>query len=100
MMPLKDVMIKGNVNGTISTVSVQLQYVLASGDQQIECNLNFSVNSKSIVSSLSAKIEGKLIKAMIREKEEAKEKYDDAIAADNTVIIGKSSNNKKNCIIF
>jgi Ca-activated chloride channel family protein len=98
LVPLKDIVIKGTLNGTISTVNVQLGYVNSSEDQPIECTFDFSINSKSIVSSLSARIGDKLIEASIREKEEAKEKYDDAIAAGNAAILGEQSDKKKNCI--
>ncbi len=69
MVPLKDIVIKGTLNGTMSTVNVQLGYVNSSEDQPIECAFDFPVNSKSIVSSLSARIGDKLIEASIREKE-------------------------------
>ena len=98
LVPLKDVVINGTLNGTISTVNVQLGYVNASEDQPIECTFDFPVNSKSIVSSLSARIGDKLIEASIREKEEAKEKYDDAIAAGNAAVLAEKSDTKKNCI--
>ena len=39
-----------------------------------------------------------MIEAAIKEKEEAKEKYDDAIAAGNTAILAQKSEKKQNSI--
>ena len=41
------------------------------------------------MSSLSFRIGDKLIEANIREKEEAKEKYEDAIAGGHAAILGE-----------
>ena len=50
IVPGIDIVIKGTLNGTLSTVSVQLGYVNSSEDQPIECTFDFPINSKSIVS--------------------------------------------------
>lgn len=54
----------------------------------MECTFEFPLSEKSAVTRLTAQIGDKLIDASIREKEDAKDKYDDAMAAGNTAMLG------------
>ena len=41
LVPLKEVVIKGMLNGAVSTVHVQLTYVNSSEESPIECSFDF-----------------------------------------------------------
>jgi hypothetical protein len=57
------------------------------GDQNpIECTFEFPLDNQTVVSKLVAQIGDKVIEATIQEKEEAKEKYGDAIASGNAAV--------------
>lgn len=72
-----------------------MTYVNKTEEQPIEVTFEFPLTDKSSVTKLSAQIGDKLIEAQIKEKEEAKEKYDDAMAAGNTAILGTQDEKKK-----
>lgn len=97
-MPLTDVSIKGMFNGSIAKLDVQMSYVNANTDSPLECTFEFPITDKSAMTRLRALIGDKIVEAAIKEKEEAKEKYDDAIAAGNTAILAEESEKKHNAI--
>ena len=94
-MPLTDVLIKGTLNGSVTSLNVQLSYANRDNDSPIECTFEFPLGEKSALTRLCAQIGDKLIEANIREKEEAKEKYDDAIASGHTAFMAEKSEKKK-----
>jgi len=93
-VPLTHVDVKGTINGGLSKVSVELGYVNKE-ETSIECTFEFPLSEKSAVTKLCAQIGDKLIEANIKEKEEAKEKFDDAIAAGHTAVMAEKSEKKK-----
>lgn len=55
-------------------------------ENPIECTFEFPLESSTIVTKLFAQIDDRVIEAKIKEKEEAKEIYNDAIASGNTAV--------------
>ena len=96
LVPLTDVVIKGTINGSLTNLNVQLSYINNDGESPIESTFEFPLTEKSAVTRLSAIIGDKLVEANIRHKEEAKEKYDDAIASGNTAFMAEKSEKKQN----
>lgn len=96
LVPLTDVAIKGTINGSLTNLNVQLSYINNDGESPIESTFEFPLTEKSAVTRLSAIIGDKLVEANIRHKEEAKEKYDDAIASGNTAFMAEKSEKKQN----
>ncbi len=100
LVPLTDVAIKGTINGSLTNLNVQLSFINNDDESPIECTFEFPLKSdgKSSVNHLSAIIGDKLIEANIRQKEEAKEKYDDAISSGNTAFMAEKSEKKQNAM--
>lgn len=61
----------------------------------MECTFEFPINEKSIVTKLAALIGDRLVEASIREKEEGKERYDDAVAGGHTAFFAENSEKKQ-----
>ena len=96
-MPLNKVHIKGVLNGAVSTIDVELDYT-NKDKNAIECTFEFPLTDNQVVTSLTAMIGDKVIEAKIQDKEEAKEKYDDAIAGGHAAVLGEKSEKKKNAM--
>ena len=96
LVPLTDVVIKGVMNGSLTTLDVQLSYVNNDSESPIECTFEFPLTEKSAVTRLAAQIGDRIVEASIRAKEEAKERYDDAIASGHTAFMAEKSEKKKN----
>lgn len=94
LLPLTDVSLKGTLAGPIASYDVQLSYANLSEESPIECTFEFPISNKLCITKLTAMIGDKMVEAKIREKEEAKVKYDDAIAAGNTAVFAEQT--KKN----
>lgn len=89
LLPLKSVELTGTLNGCIVKLDVQMTYVNTSAESAIECTFEFPLALGTIVERLVAVIGDKVVEASIREKEEAKEKYDDAIAGGHAAVIAE-----------
>ncbi len=77
-----------------AVLDVQLTYVNVGSDSPIECTFEFPLEKTSVISKLVAQIDDRVLEAKVKEKEDAKEQYDDAIAAGNTAVFAERD--KKN----
>ena len=74
--------ITADINITDYSASVTLtQTYKNSSNQSIEASYNFPVSENSAITGFTAKINDKVIRAEIKENEEAKQVYDDSIAS-------------------
>ena len=74
--------ISADVNITDYSASVTLtQTYKNSSDQPIEASYNFPITDNSAITGFTAKINDKIIRAEIKENEEAKQVYDDSISS-------------------
>jgi hypothetical protein len=89
LLPLKRVELTGIMNGAIAHIDVQMDYVNASNESAMECTFEFPLSDKSIVHKLVAVIGDKVVEATIREKEEAKQRYEDAIAGGHAAVLAE-----------
>ena len=89
LVPLKNVDIKGRLEDGIAHISAHMFYVNEHSEDSskpLECSFEFPIEESTVVSKLIATINDKTIEAKIQGKEEAKEKFDDAVAAGNTAV--------------
>ena len=88
MLPLKSVDLKGQLNGSIASIDLQLTYQNESHESAMECAFDFPITANSIVSKLVACIGDRVVECSIRDKEEAKQRYEDAIAGGHAAVLG------------
>ena len=89
LVPLKNVDIKGRLEDGVAHISAHMFYVNEHSEDSskpLECSFEFPIEESTVVSKLIATINDKTIEAKIQGKEEAKEKFDDAVAAGNTAV--------------
>ena len=79
-LPLKSVSVEARVRGFVLGLSSTLTYSNDSSDP-VEVLFRFPLEKSHTVVGLTALIDGRKIKADVREKEEARAQYDDAIAS-------------------
>ena len=87
-LPLKEVSVKANVEGYVLGLVARLLYKNDSEDPA-EIIFRMPVEQSQAVVAMSAVVDGRKIKATIRDKKRAQEMYDDAIASGSTAALGK-----------
>ena len=55
----------------------------------MECEFIFPIDEQTILAEFEASIDGRTIRTNVKEKEQAEEIYDDAVAGGNTAVIAK-----------
>ena len=88
LVPLKKVSMKANMTGYLVGLQSTLQYSNDS-EEPLEVLFKFPVEESFAVVGLEAVVGGRKIKAQIREKEEAKQAYDDAKARGFTAALAE-----------
>ena len=99
LVPLQDVTILGDLEAGLASLNVQLTYANTGDENPIECTFEFPLEKNTVVSKLVALIDGKTIEAKIQEKEEAKQKYDDALASGNAAVYAERDQKNKDEVI-
>ena len=79
MVPLKDVQIFATLEGSIAKVDYNMTYLNPS-ENPIECTYEFPLEPETLFSSLKVYLDGKVIEALVLEKEEAKQVYEEVVA--------------------
>ena len=79
MVPLTKVEAKSTIQNGQATMDFELTYSNTT-DNPFECSYEIPVDNECIVGALKAKIGDKEVTAIVKEKDEAKAKYDDAVA--------------------
>ena len=88
-MPLTKVAVKSELRGIMATTNVELTYVNPSKDDPLECTYTFPLDKTSVLAKFEASIDNRIIVTKIKDKESAKEQYDDAVASGNTAVIAE-----------
>ena len=91
LVPLQNVHIDGVITSGHAVVNVQLTYQNLSDENPIECTFEFPLDDQTLVSRLVAQIDDRVIEAKVKEKEEAKQQYSDAVASGNTAVYAERS---------
>ena len=87
-LPLKSVSVGAHVKGYVLGLKSTLTYSNDSPDP-VEVLFRFPIEKSHAVVALRAIIDGRTIKAEIREKEEARALYDDAIASGQSAALAE-----------
>ena len=87
-LPLKNVSVQAEVKGYVLGLLSTLKYSNDSSDP-VEVLFRFPVEQSQAIVGLTAVIDGRKIKAQVREKEEARAAYDDAIASGQSAALGE-----------
>ena len=87
-IPLKDVSVNATINCYLVGLDSRLKYS-NDGTEPLEVVFRFPVEESFAVVGLEAIIAGRRIKADLREKEEAQQEYDDALASGFTAALGE-----------
>lgn len=93
LVPLKAVKVGGCLEGPLAIVDIDLTYINEDSESAIECSYEFPLDKDTVVSRLVAKIGDKEIEAKIKEKELAKEVYDNAMAGGNAAVYAEKKSN-------
>lgn len=83
-IPLKKSHVSAKIHNSIANITYSQTYENTEKDNPIECIYKFPCDPYFSVTGMHITLDDKEIDAVIMEKEEAKEQYDDAVAAGNT----------------
>ena len=87
-IPLKAVTVDVRIQGYLVGVAASLRYA-NDGEEPLEVVFRFPVPDSWAVVGLDAAIAGRSVRGVVREKEEARQMYDDAIASGFSAAIGE-----------
>ncbi|XP_078471870.1 von Willebrand factor A domain-containing protein 5A-like [Lampetra planeri] len=85
-VPLKAISVEVSVQGFVASVRATLSYLNAEAFP-VEASFLFPLDEDSAVHAFSASLNGRHIDAIIKEKEKAKEEYDDAMSSGHTAFL-------------
>ncbi|XP_061434449.1 von Willebrand factor A domain-containing protein 5A-like [Lethenteron reissneri] len=85
-VPLKAISVEVSVQGFVASVRATLSYLNAEAFP-VEASFLFPLDDDSAVHAFSASLNGRHIDAVIKEKEKAKEEYDDALSSGHTAFL-------------
>ncbi|SKA83927.1 Ca-activated chloride channel family protein [Clostridium sp. USBA 49] len=74
---LKEVSISGNVCGEFAEISIKKEYINVS-NSNIDCSYIFPIPETALITGLEATLGGRIIKAVIEDKEEARKIYENS----------------------
>ena len=98
ILPLQKVGIDVKIEGAFATVDLDLIYLNPSHSSTLEACYEFPLEKTTLLSKLTAEINGKTIEAEVRGKEKAKENYDDAMASGHAAILVEREDEKKEAL--
>ena len=87
-LPLRSLAVEGDINGYVVGLSIKLIYDNEDSGP-VEVTFRMPLEEKYVLTDLTALIDGRRIKADVKEKEEAKVVYDDAIASGLPAALGE-----------
>ena len=89
VLPMKSVSITGTLEGFMSDMHIDLSYCNTSKVDSIECSYEFPLDSDTVFAGLTAIIGDKEVEAIIKDKETAKERYDDAVGQGHVAVFAE-----------
>ena len=89
LLPLKKVEIKGELRGALATTCVEMTYLNPHEDRPLECKYSFPLEKSTMLANLEVSIDDRVMITKIIDKEDAKEKYDDSVAAGKAVVMAE-----------
>ena len=88
VLPLKDVSVEAEIQGYVMGLESTLKYANKSPDPA-EIVFRFPLEQSHAVVGLTAIIDGRKIKAQLKEKEEARADYDDVLASGQSAALAE-----------
>jgi hypothetical protein len=89
LVPLKAVKVSVLLDAGVSRLDLQLTYTNLDATSPIETTFEFPIDEATILSQLVAIIDDRVVEAVVKEKENAKNIYNDAMAAGNAAVFAE-----------
>ena len=86
LVPLKSVKATVVLDAGINRLDLQWTYTNLDATSPIETTFEFPIDDTTVLSQLVAVIDDRVIEAVVKEKETAKNNYNDAMAAGNAAV--------------
>ena len=99
LLPLQKVAIDVLIAGPFATVDLDLTYLNPSADCALEATYEFPLEKGTLLAKLVAKLDDKTIEAQVQEKQQAHEKYDDAVASGKAAVLAERSSKDKEILM-
>ena len=87
-LPLKRVLLSINTKCVLASIEAVLEYHNDSSSP-VEVEFVMPMDSVAVVTDLSARLEGRVVRGEVKRKEEAKDDYDDAVSSGHTAVYGE-----------
>ena len=87
-LPLKSVQLSIKTKCVLASIEAVLEYH-NEDSSPAEVEFVLPMDSVAVVTGLSAQLEGRAVRGEVREKEEAKDDYDDAVTSGHTAVYGE-----------
>ena len=94
LIPLKSVKVHTELQGPLAVMSVELTYTNPHQDSPLECTYTFPLDKATVLTSFEAVIADRTVKTKVTDKEEAKQRYEDAIASGNATVFAERQANQ------
>jgi len=88
-VPLKAVKATVVLDSGITKLDLELTYTNLDEKSPIETTFEFPLEDSTVLSKLVATIDDRVVVAVVKEKETAKNNYNDALAAGNAVVFAE-----------
>ncbi|MCD4827479.1 MAG: VIT and VWA domain-containing protein [Acholeplasmataceae bacterium] len=89
---LTKVIFTGNIVGKFNTWKVEQEYLNLNKDQSVEIYYTFPLNAGATITSFKATIGDKILKGVVKEKQQANKEYQQAIAKGDSAYMMESLN--------
>ena len=98
-MPLKDIEVFATLEGAYANVKVDMIYANPTEDS-LNCSFEFPLENDTVLSELWVKQDDTLIKAVVKEKEEANSDYNEAMMLGNLALLAERKSGEKQHMTF
>ena len=95
LLPLQAVNIKTELRGPMATTNVELTYVNPMEDRPLECTYTLPIDKSIVLSKFEAIIDDRVVKTIVKDKEQAQEEYDDAVAQGHSTVLAQRSTKRE-----
>jgi len=94
LVPLQEVAVNARIETGLVKMDLMLVYANTDTEGPIEVQFEYPLLKRQVVSKLVATIDDRHVSAKIKDKEEAKEKYDEAIASGKAAVYAERDTKK------
>ena len=100
LLPLTKVEVKSELHGATAITNVELTYLNPNEENPLECTYTFPLEKNTLLAEFEATIEDKVIQTRVMEKVKAREKYEDAVASGNAVVMAERTKKKEESMMI